>query len=131
MSEAILIWLYLSLGNIFGGEVFGVVIVFLSVWLVFGSIFMLDKNMELDEVLGAHKKHIPIKSIILLAVLTSIYPTKDDLQYIIGGYLVINSAESVSNIHQSIAKIEGAEKLPENIINAMNNFLEGVSSDKE
>jgi hypothetical protein len=45
------------------------------------------------------------------------YPSKHDLKYIIGGSLVVNGVKAASDI-------EGVEKLPENLVNAMNIFLE-------
>jgi len=123
MSEAILIWLYLSLGNIFSGGALIVICGALFIWLFFGSMIMsteLDKSAE--EVMDVHKKYVPFKLILLIAFLTALYPSKDDLKYIIGGSLVINGVQAASDI-------EGVEKLPENLVNAMNVFLEKAVDD--
>ena len=49
---------------------------------------------------------------------TSLYPSKDDLKFILGGYVV-----------SSITAIEGVKALPEKIVKAANVFLEGLGDE--
>lgn len=51
-----------------------------------------------------------------LILLNALYPSKDDLEFIAGGTVVLNSEE--------------VQKLPDNLIRAANSFLEQVSEDK-
>ena len=116
MNEAIIIWLYLSLGNLFGGA-----------WLLFCGGFSLSvlslwiesDSFDSDDsfVIFYLKKYYPLKTVIFICLLSIFYPSKDDLKYIIGGAIVWNTIESAKDI-------EGIDKLPENLVNAANHFLE-------
>jgi len=130
MSEAIMIWVYLSLGSVvtIGWMLISLTIIsaiFLAIY--FSSDYEYRDRIPKDWEIAKNrmmviKKYYPIKSIILITALVILYPSKDDLKYIIGGSLVINGAQAASDI-------EGVEKLPENLVNAMNVFLEKAVDD--
>ena len=118
MSEAILIWVYLSLGN------------FVTIWTVFLIFLILgggvtafiicaieDSLEPLTNFIDKVKPYLPIKTMVVMTLISIAYPSKEDLKYIIGGALVVNGAQAAS-------EIEGIEKLPKNLVNAMNVFLE-------
>jgi len=70
------------------------------------------------------KKWLPFKIIIPIIVCLSLVPSKDDMKLIIGGALAINGVQAAANI-------EGVEQLPENLVGAMNHFLEEFKVEKE
>ena len=117
MNEAIIIWLYLSFIKLFGGEL----LVFIScVTVVALFAFAVYESARSDDEPDAGfyiKKYYPLKTVIFICVVTIFYPSKDDLKYIIGGAIVWNTIESAKDI-------EGIDKLPENLVNAANHFLE-------
>jgi len=134
MSEALIIWLYLSLGS-FVSFVVAVIIIFIAAFCVYILIRALhtseismyeegysDKWQRYKSTNISIIGKIPKKTVFLLLVIIWAYPSKDDLKYIIGGSLVINGAQAASDI-------EGVEKLPENLVNAMNVFLEKAVKD--
>lgn len=122
MNEAILIWVYLSLGSVV--EIFKFLLIVLVVTGVVTACFaplILDEiDKTFSETWDDVYKYIPTKTLIFAILLTVLYPSKEDLKYIIGGSLVINGVQAAS-------EIEGVEKLPKNLVNAMNHFLEDVA----
>ena len=68
------------------------------------------------------KRKLFLLPLMLLFTLSVLVPSKDDIKVIIAGGLVWKAGQSVS-------EIDGISELPENIVNAMNAFLEGVESD--
>ena len=117
MNEAIIIWLYLSLGNLFGGGLLiSIGCVTVMVLLVSG-LYQGEKSSKEPDAIVYIKKYYPFKTVIFICVLTIFYPSKDDLKYIIGGAIVWNTIESAKDI-------DGIDKLPENLVNAANHFLE-------
>ena len=117
MNEAIIIWLYLSLGNLFGGGLLiSIGCVTVMALLVLG-LYQSEKLSDEPDAIFYIKKYYPLKTVIFICVLTIFYPSKDDLKYIIGGAIVWNTIESAKDI-------EGIDKLPENLVNAANHFLE-------
>ena len=134
MNEAIIIWLYLSLG-----KAFGAVHVYLFLLAVAAGVFMLFVSINVSDCreyeekekarkfrndsFSLIKKYSFYKLAIFLAVASVFYPSKDDLKYIIGGAVAWNGIEAAKDI-------KGVEKLPENIVNAMNHFLEKTQEKK-
>lgn len=117
----IMIWVYLSAGSLVG-LIEGVLValaVFTILATCFSPIICMETNKEFNELVVGAYKLIPKKTILFAVFLVCLYPSKDDLKYIIGGSLVINGVQAASDID-----IEGVEKLPENLVNAMNVFLE-------
>ena len=117
MNEAIIIWLYLSLGNLFGGEFLLFISCVTAIALFVLALYQGERSRD-EPTAGFYiKKYYPLKTVIFICVLTIFYPSKDDLKYIIGGAIVWNTIESAKDI-------EGIDKLPENLVNAANHFLE-------
>jgi hypothetical protein len=129
MSEAILIWIYLSLGN---ASNLATVIICIATACFLGFVIINAigvAEMSVNEVgyddrwenykgmIKSTWAKMPTKTAALLMVVILAYPSKEDLKYIIGGSLVVNGAQAASDI-------EGVEKLPKNLVNAMNVFLE-------
>jgi len=124
MNEALLIWLYLGLCKI--ATLYATVfLVVAMVAGVFGSLSYLmplyekEKQENLDKMKAVYGA-VPVKTLVFLFVICLMVPSKDDIKYIIGGALVVNGA-------QAAAEIEGVEKLPKNLVNAMNVFLEDIA----
>ncbi len=129
MSEAILIWVYLSLGGLVTLSIVAISIftVFFGFFVVINATIVADmvaREEGYDDRWSNYRKMIkstwdkvPTKTIALLIFIVLAYPSKDDLKFIIGGSLVVNGVQAASDI-------EGVEKLPENLVNAMNVFLE-------
>jgi len=63
------------------------------------------------------KKVVPV--MIISVVAKTVLPSKDDLKYIIGGATIYG-----------ITQVDGVEKLPKNVVDAMNKFLEDLKEDK-
>ena len=117
MNEAIIIWLYLSLGNLFGGGLLIAIVCVTVVALFAFAIYESERSHDEPDAGFYIKKYYPLKTVIFICVVTIFYPSKDDLKYIIGGAIVWNTIESAKDI-------EGIDKLPENLVNAANHFLE-------
>jgi len=120
MSEAIIIWLYLSLGNL----VNGFIITSIIGGIVLPFIMLIMWAYEEDEKLKLTWIYAPKKTFLVLLLLYLFYPSKDDLKYIIGGAVAWNGIEAAQDI-------EGVEKLPENVVGAMNHFLEEFNQQEE
>jgi len=127
MSEAILITFYLGIVNI--AEAYSIMFIMFVITgsFVGGMSYILtDSESKREESSGRIKKiyaKIPVKTLLFIFAFCLMIPSKSDFKYIIGGSLVINGSQAVS-------QIEGADKLPKNLVNAMNVFLEDVA-DKE
>lgn len=140
MNEAILIWLYLSLG--------GMITLF---WCMFALAGVVAACMglnyaiiestygehaesgndwaikEMDKIKsypGLLKKFLPFKTTVILILVALMYPSKDDLKYIIGGSVAFNAVQAMGNL-------EGADKLPQNLIDAANRFLESAKEEEK
>ena len=124
MNEALIIWLYLSLGSFFDGMLLFFIVVATGA-MAFATI--IPSESEIEDYLALWKKYYPLKTVIIISILTCIYPSKDDLKYIIGGAVVWGGIERT-------ADIEGINQLPENLVGAANRFLEDLNegeSDEE
>ncbi len=134
MSEALLIWLYMGLGNLL--VVFFwlasilligyfIILFVLGVMSSFGSSnsYTYEGETKQYNKLITYLKPLLISSAIVFS-LHAIYPDKEDLKWIIGGALVWNGVQAASDV-------EGIEKLPDNTIKAMNHFLESISEAEE
>jgi hypothetical protein len=129
MSEAILIWVYLSLDGLVTLSIVAISIftAFVGVFFVINATIVAEMSPREDgydtrwsdyrKMMKSTWDKVPTKTITLLMVIILAYPSKHDLKYIIGGSLVVNGVKAASDI-------EGVEKLPENLVNAMNIFLE-------
>lgn len=134
MSEAILIWLYLGLGNLLPNLLLVSLVVAVPFFVILGASAahseMGQSTHSGDKsVIALYNKLIRlvkpvVVTLVLLLVAVSLYPSKDDLKWIIGGALVWNGASAASNI-------EGIEKLPKNTVDAMNHFLESIGKAEE
>ena len=126
MNEMILIWVYLSAGSLVGviEAVLEVLLVVSVIAACFTPAICMYTDKSVSELLNSVNKCIPKKALLLALFLVCLYPSKDDLKYIIGGSLVINGVQAASDI-------EGVEKLPKNLVNAMNVFLEKAVEENE
>lgn len=129
MSEALLIWLYMGLGNLLNVLViiacafltgYFVILFGLGVMSGFGTSnnYLYEEETRQYNKLSTYLKTTLISGFVILS-LNSLYPDKEDLKWIIGGALVWNGVEAASDI-------KGIEALPENTVKAMNNFLEST-----
>jgi len=118
MIEALIIWGYFALGNVIHFGLFAS-IVGLIICLLYVAV-MYDNGEEKEDYAFAFVwAKRTIVSVIIFGVLTAAYPSKSDLKWIIGGAMVWNGIAYAKDI-------EGAEKLPENMVAAMNQFLESL-----
>ena len=115
MNTSILIYLYIVFGN---------VVTSLMLALVVGGIILVMYSFVSYMENGKNIFKPYFKQIgwfcglsILMACL---YPSKDDLKFILGGYVV-----------SSITEVEGVKELPENIVKAANVFLEGLGEESK
>ena len=133
MNEAIIIWLYLSLGKFFGvswvliGIGVTALIIYALITFVEGGSYSIERDVwvydkEKEQVKTVFK-YVPMKTIFMILLLSFFFPSKSDLKYIIGGAAVWNGVEAAQDI-------KGVEKLPENIVGAMNHFLEKTQEEK-
>lgn len=121
MNEAILIWLYLSIGNVLA--VLGVVAVLSMITVVGVVMGIVVEGSDWSDYPAAIKtcRIVTICSAIVLTV-ACFYPSKDALKWIIGGAVVWNVVENT----------EGVKELPQNVVDAMKHFLEAIpDKDKE
>ena len=124
MTEALLIWAYISVGNVvnvikFMFAMSPVIILGYLMFYTIPSASNYTKDRSLSKGLSNLYTFAPKKTIIALLALMLIYPTPKDLQYIIGGAVVINGVQAASDI-------EGIDQLPENLVNAANEFLKSL-----
>lgn len=118
MNEAILIWLYLGFGNVLV-TAWVILLSVTGVGAVMSLAYQAEKCHDDPDFWTFWQKYYPFKTALLVSVLFAFYPSQNDLKYIIGGALVWNGAQAAS-------EIEGVQKLPENLVGAMNHFLEQV-----
>lgn len=118
----ILIWLYLILGKLSGVLIALLIIysiLFIIVTINYASIADIydRESTEFIEAKNAFNKLLnQWKSVTIAILLIITYPSIDNLKLIIGGAVAI----------EVIQNTEGLDKLPQNIVNAVNAFLEGI-----
>jgi len=117
-STAWLIYAYLVVGNVVEG------FIFLSIMGGFAigayGLFVLLNGMDTDAVSVFKKWGKTYLWFLIPAVLLgSLYPSTDDIKLILGGATVLGVGTAAANI-------EGVEKLPKNLVDAANTFLEGI-----
>lgn len=127
MNEAILIWLYLAGSKIVTAWWISFSL-YIAVLAAIGLVLFTSSTDQFGRVEEKRARWInyqdfikrqPFKSLALICFLALFYPSQNDIKYIIGGALVWNGAQAAS-------EIEGVQKLPENLVGAMNHFLEQV-----
>lgn len=139
MNEAILIWLYLSLGSMvtlfwfmFTFAVIVTVVMginYTSTLSAYGDSADQEYTwavLEIDKVKhypDLFKKFLPLKTVVFCMLVALMYPSKDDLKYIIGGSVAFNAVQAMGNL-------KGADKLPQNLIDAANRFLESAKEEE-
>jgi len=117
-STAWLIYAYLVAGNIIEGIIF---ITIMGGFVIgsFGLYVALDGwNSDAVPTVKRWGK-IYLWFLIPSMLLGSLYPNTDDIKLILGGATVLG-------IGNAAVQIEGAEKLPKNLVDAANTFLEGI-----
>lgn len=122
MNEALLIYLYLTAGNILKPLAFFIIVASAFFWLGIGVWYGDAYDQEGRDRAKAVAKKYPLKTVIFILVLRALYPSTADLQWIVGGATAWNVAEN---------NAEQLEALPKNVLEATNSFLEGVKEDKE
>lgn len=111
MNTALMIYLYFSIGSMLGG-----IAAFLAVTSACLLLALLIGLEERDsdtwkKLLGYFKLFaIPLAIVLLLS---SWYPTKDTIKYMIAGTVVVEAG-----------KLDGIERLPQNVVDLANSFLE-------
>lgn len=126
MEYAFWIWLYLAVGKLVWvvilawvvAAALGLLVFMLGIESDFGKSLTFEGAPTDDSRNFLWAKRLSIKAFCLsitLSLIGSLYPSKEDLMWIIGGAGVIHVAQS-----------DEARKLPDNVLRAMNSFLEGV-----
>ena len=84
-----------------------------------------DRHEELKTaLLKLIKNKIVMSLFLLMLAITILVPSRKDLETIIAGGLIWKGSSALT-------EIDGIESLPENIVSAMNAFLERSSEDKK
>lgn len=128
MFEASMIYLYVVFGNVVGASVglsvglFGIYFVIMFVGLLhYQSAEVKEKKIPMGTYISGllTKARFPaaVKFVIFAIVVNTLYPTTDNIKYIIGGAVAWNAAEWATNS-------EEAKRIPTSVLNAMNEFLE-------
>lgn len=121
--EFLLIYIYFVLQNLSSILLFGLI----GLLVLFGAtlVFCLDEPSHVCE--DFYKSHtVPwFKRLIYILVipgfiLTILVPSKEDIAWIVGGGITLNIAQS-----------EEARQLPDNVLNAANQFLESIKESEE
>ena len=121
MSEAFLIWLYLSLGALIENTMVMLIVV-ITFWFMGYATFYTDGMQNRNTKVETNMKRT--SCVILVSILlSSFYPSKDELKWIIGGAVVWNVAEAG-------VQSEELQALPDNVLGAMNHFLESVQDEE-
>ena len=134
MSEFIWIYLYVAMSNL--NVLLGFMLTIVAIFLFVRYMISADKA-SYDRLYpdgkknheDLKKKHVELKrnktlvSMVLLFVfLTTFLPSESDIKTIIAGGLIWKGGKATS-------EISGIEQLPENLVRAMNGFLEGIIDD--
>jgi len=124
MSEILVLWLLFTVIPTLGALMFPIVLfsiiggIFIAVFAAIGHFDGDEKAnnavRKIKESIFCKPFLIPFSFIFMLSLLS---PSESQMKYIIGGYFAYNSA-------QYIGDVKGVEKLPENIVNAVNSYLE-------
>lgn len=133
MNEAIIIYLYLAIGNVIKAvTVFAslyMAILFLSAFIVYIKAdferIVENRGIPLERVkdsMGVLKAKMAIGIFIVVVFLGALYPSEKDIKYIIGGTAIWKTADY-------LADNEEAKKIPDNVLKAMNSFLEQVNEE--
>ena len=118
MTTALLIWAYIALGNL---------ITFLMIIFILGVIiaipFVIITTVEgygAEQFKNFKHKGKLFLGLTMFVLLTSAYPSTSDLKFILGGTAIV-----------AMTQVEGVSELPENLVSAANQFLEGVVDKEE
>lgn len=129
MFEASMIYLYVIFGNVVNASA-GISVALVGIYFVImfaGSLYY-DQSEEVKQKkipMGTYisnllsKARFPaaVKFVVFAIVVNALYPTTDNIKYIIGGAVAWNAAEWATNS-------EEAKRIPTSVLNAMNEFLE-------
>ena len=121
METAFYIYLYLTLSKVivlFEAAI-ALFIAISAAYCVAYSISLMDDEEIPSAIKGAYTKLAKVIIFVCLPIYL-LFPDKEDIAYIFGGTALI-----------SIAQTEEAQKLPDNILEAVNVFLEGVADEDE
>lgn len=132
MSTALIIWSYLFLGKVVSFitaavTIFLVLSILTLLTLAFSLIVEAPEPLEMFVKDNFSKvKSIVKKAVIYVAiavVFCSMYPEKDELMLIVGGAVAVEGGKwLVSN--------EEAKEIPNNVMKAVNHFLETVTEEE-
>lgn len=129
MTTALLIWAYITLGKVLSLAVVlswvavGLyVILFFTCWLDFEDNYHGQSSRE--DFFSVWKKRAKFVIILLVSCLflNSLYPEKEDILYIVGGTVVLESG-------MWLMGNEEAQKLPNNVLSAANHFLQSFENE--
>lgn len=122
-NAEVFLWLMLVLGGLAAG--FLLLASAMSADLEYNGADKKDKHEKLKSaMLKTVKSRLFIVSFSVLSIITVFLPSEKDVKTIIAGGLVWKGGSSM-------VEVEGIDKLPENLVAAMNAFLVGVSEEKE
>lgn len=127
MSFTLIAYLLAVIPNIKSAAILASVTLFFAIPIVF-VISLAAKDFggisDANFVKIKNKAKTACKVFAVSVIVSILTPDSDDLKLIVGAYVADATIESVS-------KIEGIDKLPANVVNAINAFLEDIASDKE
>ena len=96
-----------------------------TILLLFGFVvaFIVGEVDDEDKVrVITSKIKKPLILMFTLSVLSSLSPNEEQIKYIIGGYFALETASAVS-------EMEEAKRLPDNVLGAVNSFLEEIKDE--
>lgn len=127
MSFTLIAYLLVVIPNIHAMAKFASVVLFIGIpfaYILFHFAKDLHDISETEFAKNMGRIKTACRVFAVSTILTIFMPDSDDLKLIVGAYVADATIESVS-------KIEGVDKLPANVVNAMNAFLEDIAGDKE
>lgn len=116
MTTAILLWIFFSTKHLLSFLVLTSTISAIIITIAWSIWENEIKTSSSDPEISSKFKfwfRVAIFSLFITGGLRSLYPSDSDLRYIIGGTALFN-----------VSNTEEAQKLPENVLRAANNFLE-------
>lgn len=119
MSEFIYIWLYTVVQNL---ATFSFILLLVGATLMMFLYFFAALENEAEELTATLKpyKAWVISLFLVAAVSNVLVPSKDDVKMIVGGGLAWKATQ-----------LESVQALPDNLVNALNFFLENIGEDVE
>lgn len=134
MFEAFMIYMYISAGNLISSLLglsvglliaYGIMAFFLSIGWAESTVreaYNSEINKYITKWSTLLRVKIGLSIIVISSVLSSMYPTHEDIKYIIGGAVAWNAATWISESDE-------AKRIPTNVLNAMESFLGDIDGE--